>query len=535
MTGMSNVPLDPRQAALVGELTALKLGLSDFREALRHVNDEVLNDAFREVLDDAEEIVEAHAQRPGEHVADDVANLRSLFARPNIPREDPDLGKIPSLTVLRSVRGSVLADFESVLDEARSLGLVPRDPTSNMPAMPLERGGRQGQLAALEERMRRVERDLETKIAPEGRSDAGHSLQQIGLVNFYVGAMKIELMLAKLETKAGVFIDITSLARAIEAIGELTRDFAATVEGLREKVTDTLKRAAQAIRPSVRRVAGGFRVMVAWARRQSRRGAAPGYAAGDRFRDFDAAPEMIVVPAGEFMMGSPQGEGDNDERPQHKVTIKNPLAVGITPVTRGEFASFISATGHKIETGAHVRNGRKWENDPKASWRNPGFEQEDDHPVVCVNWNDAQAYVAWLRERSGGKAYRLLSEAEWEYCCRAGTKSAYSAGDGITIEQANFGGNSEATTPVLRFPPNPLGLRDMHGNVWEWCEDNWHTDYEGNPPSDGSVWPGGDSSYRVLRGGSWVDNPRFLRSANRGRDHPGNRVSFVGFRVARTL
>jgi formylglycine-generating enzyme required for sulfatase activity len=240
-------------------------------------------------------------------------------------------------------------------------------------------------------------------------------------------------------------------------------------------------------------------------------------------RDFDAAPQMIVVRAGEFMMGSPAGEGDDNERPQHKVTIKSAFAVGISPITRGDFASFIDATNYKVDERSNL------------SWRNPGFNQEDDHPVVCVNWHDAQAYVAWLRERSGGKAYRLLSEAEWEYCCRAGTTSEYSTGDTITAEHANFGGNAKGTTSVFRFPPNPWGLRDMHGNVWEWCEDNWHKDYKGNPPSDGSVWRGGETSSRVLRGGTWSGSPQNLRSANRRAYLLGGRIYYVGFRVARTL
>jgi formylglycine-generating enzyme required for sulfatase activity len=153
--------------------------------------------------------------------------------------------------------------------------------------------------------------------------------------------------------------------------------------------------------------------------------------------------------------------------------------------------------------------------------------------VVCVNWYDAQAFAAWLRKRSGGKAYRLLSEAEWEYCCRAGTTSAYSTGDAITAGQANFGLNSDGTTPVSRFPPNPWGLRHMHGNVWEWCEDNWH--YSGNPPLDGSVWRGEDTSSRVLRGGSWDGGSLDLRSAYRYGFLPDIRGSNVGFWVARTL
>jgi formylglycine-generating enzyme required for sulfatase activity len=245
--------------------------------------------------------------------------------------------------------------------------------------------------------------------------------------------------------------------------------------------------------------------------------------AGARFRDFDAAPEMIIVPAGEFMMGSPEGEGVPDEDPQHSVTIGIPFAVCVYPVTRREFAAFVKATGHKAEGGK------------KSYWRDPGFPQNGDHPVVWVSWHDAQAYVAWLTETSGGRPYRLLSEAEWEYCCRAGTSSSYSTGHSIMPEQANFGGASKGTTSVLKFPPNPWGLYDMHGNVWEWCEDNWHEDYKGNPPSDGSAWAVGDPSSRVLRGGSWDVHPDGLRSANRDRDQPDNRDITIGFRVARTL
>jgi formylglycine-generating enzyme required for sulfatase activity len=226
--------------------------------------------------------------------------------------------------------------------------------------------------------------------------------------------------------------------------------------------------------------------------------------AGTRFKDGDIGPEMIVVPAGDFLMGSRKGEGDDDERPQQKVTIGYAFAAGIAPVTRGEFAAFIKAANHEIESGAYVWDGQSWKRDPSKSWRDPGFKQDDDHPVVCVSWLDAQAYVAWLKERSG-KSYRLLSEAEWEYCCRAGSASAYNTGNSITFDRANFDNNHRGTTSVFKFASNGFGLHDMHGNVWEWCEDNWHGDYAGNPPSDGSIWAGGDDeSLRVLRGGSWA-------------------------------
>jgi hypothetical protein len=311
---MNNASVPPKHAGLVKELVALNESISEFREALRPVNDEALNEAFREVLDDARGIVEGHARRPGEHIADDLANLRSLFMRRQIPREDADLGKTPTLTALRSARGSVLADLESALGEARSIGLVPSDPIYNMPSgVEIERAGREGQLCALQERLRKVEHKL-SDIASEGRSDAGHSLQQVGLVNFYVETMKAELILARLETRVSLSVDLTSLARAVEAIGELTADFVATVEGLRGKVTDTLKHAAQAIRPSVGKVVSGFNAMVISVRRRGQR-VSGGFVPGDRFRDFDAAPEMIIVPIGEFMMGSPPDEGRDAERP----------------------------------------------------------------------------------------------------------------------------------------------------------------------------------------------------------------------------
>jgi len=330
-------------------------------------------------------------------------------------------------------------------------------------------------------------------------------------------------------------VDIRGLSHVIAGLGRIVRSFVSTLAPAVARVKWALKTLALALGRSAREVvAAGANVA------RKALGAGPyELAPGGRFRDFDAAPEMIVVPAGEFLMGSRDGEGDHNEHPRHKVTVKSLFAVSIAPVTRGEFATFIGTTNHQIKAGTYVwDDGRKSENDPSKSWRDPGFKQEDDHPVVCVNWHDAQAYLAWLRERSGGKGYRLLSEAEWEYCCRAGTTSAYSTGDAITSGQANFDNNSKGTTPVSRFPANPWGLRDMHGNVWEWCEDSWHQKYKG-APEDGSAWKGGSPSSRVLRrvlrGGSWYDDPYILRAADRYGYRPGGRDYGVGFRVARTL
>ncbi len=151
--------------------------------------------------------------------------------------------------------------------------------------------------------------------------------------------------------------------------------------------------------------------------------------------------------------------------------------------------------------------------------------------MINVSWQDAKAYVEWL-SRKPGPCYRLLTEAEWEYCCRAGTTTAYSFGNGITTQQAHY--NSLRTASVGSYPPNAFGLHDMHGNVWEWTEDCWHYDYNG-APSDGSAWTSGECGQRVLRGGSWLGHPWSLRSAGRSGYDSGGRILNSGLRVARTL
>jgi formylglycine-generating enzyme required for sulfatase activity len=259
------------------------------------------------------------------------------------------------------------------------------------------------------------------------------------------------------------------------------------------------------------------------------------------FKDYEDGPEMVVVPAGEFMMGSPESEPgrSNDEGPLHKVKIARPFAVGRHTVTRGQFAAFMNNMNYK---------------NPNTSWRNVGFRQEDNHPVVSVSWDNAQAYAAWLSKLTGQR-YRLLSEAEWEYVARAGTRTPFWWGSSIAPTQANYDGRyvyeggvtkgeyRQATVPVGTFEPNRWGLYNVHGNVYEWCEDFWHDSYNG-APVDGSAWlQGGDVSgrlvrggpYRVRRGGSWGSDPLVLRSARRGRAPTGVWDYHIGFRLGRTL
>ena len=210
---------------------------------------------------------------------------------------------------------------------------------------------------------------------------------------------------------------------------------------------------------------------------------------GSIFRDADFAPSMVVVPPGAFDMGSHEDEEGrfDDEGPQHRVTIERRFALGRYAVTFEEFDRF--CTDH--------------------SNREPPSDEDwgrGRRPVINVSCEDAEAYLAWLSDRCSAP-YRLLSEAEWEYACRSGTVSRYSFGDGIDETVANYNGNIGKTTDVGSYEANPFGLYDMHGNVWEWCADPWHEDYDG-APTDGSAWlDGGDASQAVVRGGSWGSQP----------------------------
>jgi formylglycine-generating enzyme required for sulfatase activity len=264
----------------------------------------------------------------------------------------------------------------------------------------------------------------------------------------------------------------------------------------------------------------------------------------DKFLDGEAkGPELVLLPTGRFQMGSPELErklamaaGSQQgwlarELPQHWVGIERPIAMGRYPVLVGEWRVFARATG--------------WRPSGDVNWEAPGFAQTERHPVVGINWFDALKYVRWLSEATG-RSYRLPSEAEWEYACRAGTRTPFSCGDTISTEQANYDGNftwnggprgeyRRGTTPAGMFAPNPWGLFDMHGNVWEWVQDVVHNNYEG-APLDGSAWEeGGDQARRILRGGSWLYNPRYLRSALRNGFSAVLSNDIVGFRVVREL
>lgn len=240
------------------------------------------------------------------------------------------------------------------------------------------------------------------------------------------------------------------------------------------------------------------------------------------FRDVDApwCPQMVALPTGTFLMGAPGDPegGIGRESPQHSVMIGVRFAIARYAVTFDEYDYFCTATGREQPIDAKGwGRGRR--------------------PAINVNWLDAIAYCDWLREETG-EAYRLPSEAEWEYACRAGTQMSCAFGEEIGERDANLGGRIDGTTVVGLYSANPWGLFDMYGNVWEWVEDIWHPNYEG-APVDGSPWTNGEAAtstrYRVSRGGSWNYKPGVLDAAFRSGYDPLVRNDNQGFRIARTL
>ncbi len=235
-------------------------------------------------------------------------------------------------------------------------------------------------------------------------------------------------------------------------------------------------------------------------------------------------PEMVLIPPGSFAMGIPpeeskrEGTGDDNARPVHPVTITRPFWLARYPLTRGEYAAFVADTGYDKDGGR---------------WRNLRFPQDDRHPVVNVSHQDALAYLEWLNARTAG-GYRLPSEAEWEYACRAGTTTARFWGDAWDGHEP-YAWRGSGTARVDGRTANPFRLHDMLGNVREWCADPWHNNYRG-APGDGSVWEtNGNDVRRVLRGGSWSYLPRYFRAGVRLVDDDGFRYSYAGFRPARTF
>jgi formylglycine-generating enzyme required for sulfatase activity len=287
--------------------------------------------------------------------------------------------------------------------------------------------------------------------------------------------------------------------------------------------------------------------------------------------------KLVRIPAGEFLMGghesteqlirafaahNRQPDDFKDEYPRHEVRITRDFFLGKFEVTVGQFRRFVKETGYKTEAERDGEGG--WGYNPKTrlcegrkpqyTWRDPGFEQTDEHPVVNVTWNDAVAFCQWLSKKEGD-TYRLPTEAEWEYACRGGTTTRYHNGDDPAalkeiarvadprgrksfphVQELEIieGEAGSFTAPVGSFRPNRFGLYDMHGNVWEWCAD-WHDDdYYARSPADDPRGPD-DGDVRVRRGGGWNTFPLFARASYRNWNTAGSRCVNLGFRVVREV
>lgn len=275
------------------------------------------------------------------------------------------------------------------------------------------------------------------------------------------------------------------------------------------------------------------------------------------FRDCEQCPAMVTIPPGEFFMGSEGGEEGRPEGPVHRVSISRPFALARTETTVAQFRAFVNASGYQPEQECRTLVDGSWLNSDSYDWREPGqaVDYGDDRPVVCVSWRDAVAYTRWLSERSGF-AYRLPSEAEWEYAARGGSEGIYFWGsdpaDGCRY--ANLYDRSAAPSlqfrwdeapcsdgyvtlaPVGVLEPNPFGLYDMLGNVWEWTADCYIAPYPAvaNPQLPVAS-PSGACGRRSVRGGGWITRPDRQRLTFRGRDPEQRRMSYFGFRVARSL
>lgn len=298
---------------------------------------------------------------------------------------------------------------------------------------------------------------------------------------------------------------------------------------------------------------------------------------GTAYRACDNCPAMVVVPPGSFHMGSPASEEGRSEAegPQHQVRLARAFAMGKYEVTRGQFRVFVEATGYRTQAEQDADRGcytlavredgnANWGWTANQNWRNAelyGLQQGgDDHPVLCVSRQDAQTYITWLNEthlRAEERAYRLPTEAEWEYAARAGSSTTYSYGtDVAAMCRYGNGGDRTAlpnehawpewiecddghayTAPVGSFQANDFGLYDMHGNVWEWTEDCWHDNYN-DAPVNGEVWEeanGGDCANRVARGGSWFYHRKDLRVAFRFINSASMRYNVLGLRLVQDL
>jgi formylglycine-generating enzyme required for sulfatase activity len=541
---MTEPPIPPgwqRRQDLIDRLADIQFEVDGIRRMLPSVNDPDLRLRIEDLLAVASELVTAHGTNPGPDVAEALAGLQSATSILHVPPSDPEFGVTSTQRILRSAHRRLGAATDDALAAAKSAEHVPldipvqRENTGNLP--------RAAMLARLDEVLARLD------VIEAARAEPTTVVQQTGLLNFYVPKMRVQVDLARITLTIGDKIfDFGALTRTAEAMADLTADYVETIRVWARvfagRLSPTVVETAKTIGASVRRAVAGIRKL---GRLIERRAASrPGNvaAAAAAVQSTIAVPEVVWIPPGRFMRGVPDEEEEHEQlpkalrgqaKPRREVTFRQGFWLGRYPVTRGEFAAFVAATDHDMSGGAYgYVDGKGWEQSEALDWRNPGFAQTDRHPVVCVSFDDATEYLKWL-SRETGLAWRLPSEAEWEYAARAGTSTTRYWGDDWSPAAEYAQVEAAGTGSVGSKKPNGFGLHDMLGNVWEWTADPWHDSYDG-APSDGSVWTtGGRAGLRVLRGGSWKGIPRNGRAGARSRDGTGYRHNITGFRVARTL
>jgi formylglycine-generating enzyme required for sulfatase activity len=490
---------------LIAALKELRYQVNDIRKSLRNVNDEEFRPKIDSAIDVTGRLVSVYLPEPNQDV---LQALRSIyFATQNIrvPVEDAVLEE--RTETLEKLRGG-LGRLRYALDDAWKAA---NQAYPSGDGLLWERGNDRvvsaDQIEDFDTKVATVLAQLDAlqaavdKLGRE-RNTAPRFVQQGQLVTFYTETMTVEIDVARLHlTVNETTLEVGALVDTIEQIRDSTEDFRVTVQGWVDDVTNEVLTGAETLHNGVRRLVSGVRALGGMV------------SAGET-----DTPDMVLIPPGSFLMGIPTEESeregietaDDDARPQHKVTIKRAFLLGRFPVTVGEYAVFARET--------------------KREWQKPKFPQTDRHPAVSVSFTDAIAYTQWLSERTGDR-YRLPSEAEWEYACRAGTAMARYWGDAFDPSKANA--SSDGTTEVDAFPANQWGLRDMLGNVLEWVEDRWYQSYR-RAPNDGSAWITGRNPNRVARGGSWANTYAACRAGYR---FPiGERFQpEPGFRLARTL
>jgi formylglycine-generating enzyme required for sulfatase activity len=503
MSAAGTPPARPTRDALVAALEELCQAVGEFEDDIRGINDEEYGPRICHALLVTGNLLEVHLPEPNYRVVLDLDILwRGLDALSPPPEDD----KLEARTVTRrTIRRAVAGLWAAVRDvrttARRAYPGVQRITGERRPRTEIDRERIAAVLAGLDAFEHAVSAlRTETDTAPD-------FIQQGEIVTYYVRGMTLQVNLARMHlTVNDVSLDIPALLDTIENVRDVSARFRATVIDWTGRVTDALQQRTEDVTTVLARLMTGVRVLAGMA--------------VDGGHEAVVGPDMLLIPAGEFIMGSSEIEMGQTgisrweyyARPRHKVTIPRSFLLGRYPVTRGEYAVFARETNRP--------------------WPEPDFQQTDRHPAVMVGFDDVAAYSAWLSERLG-VAFRLPTEAEWEYACRAGTVTSRWWGDAPDTSRANVDGRHHGTTPVDAYDANPWGLRDMLGNVYEWCEDHWHDDYTG-APTDGSAWITDGDPRRVVRGGSWINNHMNYRADHRYK-YPGDPSPWVGFRLARTI